>query len=265
MWQGDKIRYLRQLADSGIHMPETLIVREGEAVPDFQDLMEEEWECDRLVMKPAHGNGGWGVKMIHDDNMEEMADKMAEYLQEEDMMVQCFQNSIVDGPGEISVYIIAGQVTHATASLPADHNFLIHECYGGHSEVYAPNDKETAFAQQVAAAVRANAGVEPLYMRVDMFYDNEGELALMEIASGTTDCRFRHYPPAALVMAQGIKDFLATKEARYEKLFGKPVPPLMTENDFGALFGRYNKETNQTWHVGTESMGAPTADDRSEL
>lgn len=233
-WQSDRTSYMKTLANY-VNVPETVVLRPGQTV-DLEEVMED-LDCDRLVMKPAHGNGAHGVKEINEDNMDDMYRYLEDYLENDDeMLIQCYQNDIAGGRGEISTYFIAGNVTHGTASFPAEGDFRIHESYGGHAYAYLPAPEEVEFTMEVARAVEHIVGVTPLYMRVDMIYDNNEKLALTEIASGTTDLNLKYYPPAADVLAKGLYDFLVEKNTQYETLYGvKSV--LIDEATFETLSG----------------------------
>lgn len=249
-WQMDKTHYIRQLADF-VKVPYTLIVRhEGSEYPEYSELVEI-LNCTDIIIKPAAGNSGIGVKLINQDNLDLYKRKMEQYLWEEkdDMLIQCFMYSVAhDGPGEINVYLIDGKVTHAGYSVPAEGHYLIHEEYGGDGDDHVPSEAEIEFAMKVYNAASGIVGVKPLYFRVDMMYDNDGELTLMEVACGTTDMNFRDEPKSADIMAQALDRFLLEKEAAYEQAHGH-WPSLIELRAFEKL-------TNATY----DSFGTPLRD-----
>ena len=72
-WQSDKIKYMEELKQY-VNIPKTIIVPQHSDVPDLEELMEN-LGCEEIVMKPAHGNGGYGVKDITRENMNERYEK----------------------------------------------------------------------------------------------------------------------------------------------------------------------------------------------
>lgn len=246
-WQTNKIQYMRQLANF-VKVPYTLIIPHEESeYPEYSELVEI-MNCTDIIIKPAQGNSGLGVRLINQENLDLYKIKMEQYLweKEDDMLIQCFMYSVAhDGPGEINVYLIDGKVTHAGYSVPAEGHYLIHEEHGGDGDDHVPSKAEIEFATKVYNAASGIVGVKPLYFRVDMMYDNDGELTLMEIACGTTDMNFRDEPESADIMAQALDRFLLEKETAYEQVHGQR-PPLIELHAF-------EKRVDETY----DSFGTP--------
>jgi hypothetical protein len=85
--------------------------------------------------------------------------------------------------------------------------------------MYQPTDDEVLFAKQVAAAVADSVGVWPAYLRVDIFYDNDDKLALMELAAGTANIWLEHVPEAADALARYIENQLTLVETECAKYY----------------------------------------------
>jgi len=152
-------------------------------------------------------------------------------------LIQCFFHSIAhDGIGEISVYLIDGEVTHAGYAKPAKGGYLIHEEHGGMGDDHNATEEEIAYAEMVYRAATTITGTKPLYFRVDMVYDNAGDLALMEIACATTDMNFRDEPDAAIAMAEAVDAFLKAKESLFEATYGRPSQ-LIDDETYDQLYG----------------------------
>jgi glutathione synthase/RimK-type ligase-like ATP-grasp enzyme len=238
-WQSNKINYMRQLADY-VKVPHTITIRHTEDdYPSYEELVDI-LGCTDLIIKPAQGNAGLGVRKINQGNLKLYEFKMEQYLyeKEEDMLVQCFMHSVAhDGPGEINLYVIDGQLTHAGFSTPAKDNHLVHEEYGGWGDDHEPTQQEEDYAIKVYNAAATITGTKPLYFRVDVMYDNDGDLTLMEIACGTTDMNFRDYPESADVMARALDRFLSEKEAEYEQVHGQK-PQLINNETFNERLGQ---------------------------
>ena len=238
-WQSNKINYMSQLAHY-VKVPHTIIIRHTEDdYPSYEELVEI-LGCTDLIIKPAQGNAGIGVRKINQYNLKKYKKHMEQYLyrDEEDMLIQCFMYSVAhDGPGEINLYVIDGQLTHAGFSTPAKDHYLVHEEYGGWGDDHEPTQQEVDYAIKAYNAAATITGTKPLYFRVDVMYDNDGDLTLMEIACGTTDMDFREYPEAADVMARAVDRFLSEKEAEYEQVHGQK-PDLIDNETFNKLIGQ---------------------------
>lgn len=234
-WQSNKVHYMSQLANY-VKVPHTLIIHEYDPMPDYEEAASL-LGCENIIIKPAQGNAGIGVFWVNQTTTDLYYEKMSMFLQErrEDMLIQCFQWSIPNGIGEINIYVIDGQVTHAGWAKPAPGGYLIHEEKGGYGDDHSITDKEVEYAMTVYQAVSNIVGVRPLYMRVDVMYDNDGELTLMELACGSTDLNFRDEPEAADVMAKALDRFLSEKEDQYETSFGKR-PDLISLETYKEMF-----------------------------
>eukprot|EP00526_Cylindrotheca_closterium_P012287 CAMPEP_0113610638 /NCGR_PEP_ID=MMETSP0017_2-20120614/5132_1 /TAXON_ID=2856 /ORGANISM="Cylindrotheca closterium" /LENGTH=457 /DNA_ID=CAMNT_0000519537 /DNA_START=96 /DNA_END=1469 /DNA_ORIENTATION=+ /assembly_acc=CAM_ASM_000147 len=242
-WQTNKIGYMSQLSHF-VKVPHTIVVpRTVKEVPAYEDVLQE-LNCTDIIIKPASGNSGLGIRLIpagatpaeFEEAMETvMWDELIgedEDDIENDMLVQCFSHSIAhDGIGEINVYIVDGEVTQAGYAVPPEGGYLIHEEWGGWGTDYEASDAEQKFALEVYKAASIITGTKPLYFRVDMMYDNDGELTLMEIACGATDMNFRDDPEGAEDMAAALDEFLQRKEAQYEELHGTK-PKLLTQDEY---------------------------------
>lgn len=239
-WGLNKVNYLKQLANF-VKVPHTIIIDHDEdEIPEYSELSKI-LNCTDIIIKPTGGNSGIGVKLINETNLDLYHKNMKEYMWEEDqdMLAQCFMYSIAhDGPGEINMYLINGQVSHAGYSTPAKGHYLIHEEHGGDGDNLEPSEAEKEFALTVYNAAVGIVGVKPLYMRVDIMYDNDGDLTLMEIACGTTDMDFRDSPKGADRMAEALDEFLCEKEEEYELIHGE-VPSLIERDAFKKLSDPY--------------------------
>ena len=131
--------------------------------------------------------------------------------------------------GERGIIFVGGEVTHGLLKMPKPkteenerEHFVVNTDFGGTWSIYQPTTAEVEFAKQVAAGVADSVGVWPAYLRVDIFYDNNDELALMEIAAGTANIWLEQVPEAAHALARYIDKQLTKIEtdcdAYYEQL-----------------------------------------------
>ena len=90
---------------------------------------------------------------------------------------------------------------------------MVNTDFGGTWSIYQPTPDEVDFAKQVAAAVAdCLDGIWPAYLRVDIFYDNDDNLALMELAAGTANIWLEQVPEAADALARYIDSQLTKVE-----------------------------------------------------
>lgn len=117
------------------------------------------------------------------------------------MMLQEFQKNIVS-EGEISMMVFNGAFTHAVLKTAKPGDFRVQDDFGGTVQKYTPNQEQIVFARSVVKA----APELPVYARVDIFRDNEGNWALAELEIFEPELWFRLNPTAAHTLAKTIKD-----------------------------------------------------------
>ena len=74
--------------------------------------------------------------------------------------------------------------------------------FGGAVHEYTPTKHEIEFANNTLAACPEL----PVYARVDLFNDNQGQIALAELELIEPELWFRNKPDAAQLLAKIIKD-----------------------------------------------------------
>ena len=71
--------------------------------------------------------------------------------------------------------------------------------------MYEPTEEEMKFAEFAVAA----CGFKPLYARIDIANDNDGNVTLIELEAFEPELWFRLYPKAADVLAEAIVDYIS--------------------------------------------------------
>ncbi|MCD2259471.1 ATP-grasp domain-containing protein [Psychroserpens luteolus] len=200
-WNIDK-HYLLDLQSNGVHIAESHFIEKGAQVTLMQlhDILN--WK--ETVLKPCVSGAARHTYKLNLDNLNEHEAIFQELIANEAMMLQPFQYNIVS-KGEISMMVFNGMFTHAILKKAKAGDFRVQDDFGGSIENYKPTDEEIAFAE---ASVKACAEL-PIYARVDIFEDNEGNIALSELELIEPELWFRHYKPAALMLAKGIKERLS--------------------------------------------------------
>lgn len=197
-WNIDK-HYMQDLQNSGVHICETYFIEKGESASLLELVMK--YELNDFVLKPCISGGSRHTYKIHRDNIHEYEDIFTELIAEEAMMLQPFQQSIVDR-GEISIMVMNGKYTHAILKVAKEGDFRVQDDFGGSVYDYTPSNEEIEYAEN---AVKSCIEM-PIYARVDVFLDNQNKLALAELELIEPELWFRNHPEAALALAKGIKN-----------------------------------------------------------
>jgi len=169
-WNSDK-RYLRELAEAGVPTVPTLWVERGSDLDLTGELASRGW--DEVVVKPVVD---LGAKNLHRVRAGEAQDALAAVLERQEAMLQPFLPSI-EAEGELSLVYVEGAFSHAVRKLPARGDFRVQSIWGGTAAA------AEAEPEQVAVAERALAQLDepPLYARVDLVSDLDGDPALIEL------------------------------------------------------------------------------------
>jgi glutathione synthase/RimK-type ligase-like ATP-grasp enzyme len=170
-WNSNKT-YLRQLADAGVPTVPTLWVERGSDIDLEHALSKRGWE--EVVVKPVVDLGAKNLHRVRAGNEANAA--LASVLARSNAMVQPFLPSL-ESEGELSLIYIQGSFSHAVHKRPATGDFRVQSIWGG--TMTAAN----AEAQHIDLAQRALAQLSepPLYARIDLVSDLNGNPALIEL------------------------------------------------------------------------------------
>ena len=203
LWNMDK-NYLLQLQKSGVPIPETHLL-------DSEIAFDPAYWNARLgvkgiVVKPTISAGAKNTLLLRPpfdkkDILSVEADKMTKQ-----MIVQPFLESITT-VGELSLIFIDGQYTHAMLKVPKENDFRVQSYHGGRLENHISTTAEINFSKSVIA-VCESLGFKPLYVRIDICYDDNKELLLMEVEAIEPELWFRSAPKALEIMVSSIVDRL---------------------------------------------------------
>ncbi|NDV42985.1 ATP-grasp domain-containing protein [Flagellimonas sediminis] len=203
-WNIDK-HYLKDLSDAGVTIPKTFFVEKGtqttlkEAFTEAIDHFG--FRADILVLKPCVSGAARHTYKIKREDISNHEAVFQKLIFEEAMMIQEFQENIVS-EGEISMMLFNGEFTHAVLKIAKPGDFRVQDDFGGSVHEYQPSEEQISFAQKVV-----NAAPElPVYARVDLFKDNDGNWALAELEIFEPELWFRRNPEAAQTLAKAIKN-----------------------------------------------------------
>ena len=136
-------------------------------------VAKERSEAFPVVIKPRHGHGGEGVRLVH--SAAELASQFAEGGQalKEDTWL-CQRVAPVVGR-DLRVYVLGGEVLAAMLRTASKDSFLSNYCRGGSAREYKLSASERALALKVARAMGDG------YYGIDFLFDGNGGLLLNEI------------------------------------------------------------------------------------
>tara|TARA_B110000977_G_scaffold66847_1_gene90845 strand:+ start:503 stop:1411 length:909 start_codon:yes stop_codon:yes gene_type:complete len=204
-WNLDK-HYLIDLKEKELNIPPTLFINKGIA-QNLKELLEKTgWKS--AVIKPAIGGAARETFKITSDNYAEYELHFKKLIAQEAMLFQEFQHKIVS-QGEMSLIMIEGDYSHAVLKKSKKGDFRVQDDFGGSVEIYHPNKEEIEFAEKAISACPSL----PLYGRVDIFYDNNNQVALGELELIEPELWFRNCPNAAGKLADSVARFISITEA----------------------------------------------------
>jgi glutathione synthase/RimK-type ligase-like ATP-grasp enzyme len=199
-WNCDK-HYLLDLEQRGVHCVPTNMIEPG----DRRSLVEVLGKIDftEAILKPAIGGAGRHTYRLNATNVDEHEAIYRGLIAREAMLLQPFQNSVLAN-GEISLVVIGGKFTHAVHKRGKPGDFRVHDDHGGTVALHEATEEEIAFALEAVLACNP----PPLYARVDLVRDNNGQLAVMELELIEPELFFRFHPAAAGWTADAIRERL---------------------------------------------------------
>jgi len=195
-WNIDK-HYLLDLQNNGVHIAKSHFIEQGAKVTLEQLHHILNW--NETVLKPCISGSARHTYKLNPNNLKDHETIFQELITNEAMMLQPFQYNIVE-KGEISMMVFNGTFTHAILKKAKAGDFRVQDDFGGSVHNYSPTIEEIEFAETTVQACNEL----PIYARVDIFEDNDGEIALSELELIEPELWFRHYPEGAHLLAEGI-------------------------------------------------------------
>ncbi|PNQ72610.1 hypothetical protein C1T31_10690 [Hanstruepera neustonica] len=199
-WNIDK-HYLLDLKKHGVHIAETHFIEKGSHMSLIDIHKSLGWQ--ETVLKPCISGAARHTYKLNMDNLNNYENIYSELISEESMMLQPFQHHIV-AQGEVSMMVFNGQFTHAVLKKAKAGDFRVQDDFGGSVHCYEPTNDEILFAENTIKACPQL----PIYARVDIFTDNDGNTALSELELIEPELWFRRYPDSANKLASGIQQQL---------------------------------------------------------
>ena len=199
-WNVDK-HYLVELESKGVNIAKTKIFEKG----DRRDLMKDfkSFNAEEVVMKPLISAGGRHTYRIRNETISANEEIFSSLLNDEAIMLQEFQKDILIN-GELSLIFFGNNYSHAILKKAKPGDFRVQDDFGGSVHDYTASKKEIDFARFTIEKIEPT----PVYSRVDIFKDNDGNLALAELELIEPELWFRNKPKAAELLIDEIVKLL---------------------------------------------------------
>ncbi|MDX1912106.1 MAG: hypothetical protein SFV22_11495, partial [Saprospiraceae bacterium] len=195
-WNLDK-HYLLDLQSKGIRIIPTTVVERGQSC-NLSEQMNF-FGTEALIIKPCIAGTARHAYRVGRNNVAERQVIFDQLLQEEAMLVQPFQHSVLSR-GEVSVVVIGGIARHAVLKVARPGDFRVHDDFGGTVHTH----EMSAAEREIAERAFASCAPTPAYARVDLILDNEGLPAISEFEVIEPELFFRFNPEAAELLAGEI-------------------------------------------------------------
>lgn len=200
-WNLDK-HYLGELQKKGVNIPPTLFIEKE----DSRSLQEIFGRCgwSKAILKPVISGAARHTYVVDETTVEVLQNVFQELISEEALMLQEFQNNIVS-EGELSLMLFNGIYSHSVLKKAKSGDFRVQDDFGGSVHDHLATEEEIAFAVNCVA----QCPELPIYARVDLFRDNQNELALGELEMIEPELWFRRDKHAAVLFADALEQFIS--------------------------------------------------------
>ena len=199
-WNMDK-HYLIDLQKKNVNITTTFFIEPKEKITLKELHQNNNWT--ETVLKPTISGAARHTYKLNSNNLDQHEEIFQELINNEAMMLQPFQYNIVN-KGEISLMVFGGKYTHAVLKVAKKGDFRVQDDFGGKVFEYNPSKQEIAFAEFVVAQCEPL----PVYARVDIFIDNDNQLAVSELELIEPELWFRFNPKTANIFADVIYEII---------------------------------------------------------
>ena len=196
LWNMDK-HYLQDVAEQGVNTVEGHYIKRGSKTTLAELHQKLGW--NETVIKPTVSGAARHTYRLNPNNYAAHETLFAELIQAEDFILQPFQKNVLT-KGEVSHVIIHGKYSHSILKLAKEGDYRVQDDHGGTTHAYSASSAEIAFAEKGTRACKTL----PIYARVDAIWDNNNELALIELELIEPELWFRENSAAADKLAVAI-------------------------------------------------------------
>ncbi len=202
---GSKIKNLElakyKLSKVGVNIVKTDFVETGDTRTLKQAITDSGWE--HIILKPAVSGGARHTYKIKPGESDQQEAIFRELVGEESMLIQPFLNNIVE-KGEVSFMVFGGKYSHAVLKKAKAGDFRVQDDHGGTINEYEASAEEIEFVQNVMAKCKT----VPVYGRVDVTWDNDNKLALVELEIIEPELWFRESAKSPELFAEAVLNYI---------------------------------------------------------
>ena len=202
LWNLDK-HYLQDLSEKGIHIPDTKFIEPGEQTTLSNVFHDAGWTY--AILKPAISGSARHTYRLSATNLADHEAIFQQLIEKEAMLLQPFQNSVLKR-GEVALLYFDGRYSHAVLKVAKTGEFRVQSDFGGTVHNYTPTVDELTLGKKTLQACEQI----PVYARVDIIEDNDGNPAVSELELIEPELWFRFYPASAQAMADAIIKYINT-------------------------------------------------------
>ncbi len=189
--------YLKELEEKGIAIVPTLW--DQEFTSDNFKAWGKTLETSELIVKPTiSANADFTYRLPSDTSALEL-ERLTREFQLRPFMVQPFMQSILE-EGEYSLFFFGGNYSHTVLKRPKAQDFRVQEEHGGKIVAVEANEQLLKTAYQVMEAISP----QPLYARVDLVKDPQGQYVLIEIELIEPSLYFEYDKRSPALFAQAL-------------------------------------------------------------
>ena len=203
-WNLDK-HYLLDLQKHQIPIPNSEFIKRGSSVDLSLLIQEKNW--NEIVVKPTISGAAKNTYRLKKEDINQFDSTWKKLIYQEDFIVQEFQNNVIK-KGEVAMMVIGGKYTHAVLKKAKEGDFRVQDDFGGSIAKYSPSEKMVKLAEKCTGILSAI----PSYARVDIIWDNSGDLAVSELELIEPELWFRLNPNAAQKLAEHVDLILSEKK-----------------------------------------------------
>jgi glutathione synthase/RimK-type ligase-like ATP-grasp enzyme len=171
-WNSNK-KYLQEIEAAGLKIIPSAFINKKEDVT--LKYFFEKFNTNKLIVKPCISGGAKNTFKVTAENVEEVNQKLDQFIQNEDFIIQPFLPEILES-GEWSFIFFNGIYSHSLIKQAKPGDFRVQPAHGGSVHPQRPGKEIIATAQLYVSLFAKKC----LYARVDGTFVN-GEFLLMEL------------------------------------------------------------------------------------
>lgn len=195
-----KKTYLKDLESWGLK----IIPTEFSWPANWNHLFKQ-WNTDKIMVKPQVAASSHGTHIITPESCPTAP------LFDGNPLIQPFRKRIFTD-GELSFHFFNGRYSHTVRKVPQQGDYRVQEEYGGHITPVNPEKHLLDQVIHIQNTIESQLSEPSLFHRVDLVYNENNELEIMEVELVEPSLYFRTNDSAAINFVNGLVDYLDTKE-----------------------------------------------------